>query len=56
MNAIERSASTQDPVAALAKERFGLDYLYPYQRLVMANVLEACGALRMAVGAGTTQR
>lgn len=31
----------EDPVAALAKERFGLDYLYPYQRLVVANVLDA---------------
>jgi ATP-dependent DNA helicase RecQ len=30
-----------DPVAVLASERFGLDYLYPYQRLVAANVLEA---------------
>lgn len=30
-----------DPVAAAAKERFGLDYLYPYQRLVAANVLDA---------------
>jgi ATP-dependent DNA helicase, RecQ family len=33
----------EDPVAALAKERFGLDYLYPYQRLVAANVIEAAG-------------
>jgi ATP-dependent DNA helicase RecQ len=30
-----------DPVARVAKERFGLDYLYPYQRLVTANVLDA---------------
>jgi ATP-dependent DNA helicase, RecQ family len=29
-----------DPIAALAKERFKVDYLYPYQRLVVANVLE----------------
>jgi ATP-dependent DNA helicase RecQ len=33
--------SPDDPVAALARERFGLDYLYPYQRLVIANVLDA---------------
>jgi ATP-dependent DNA helicase RecQ len=30
-----------DPVAAIAKERFGLEYLYPYQRLVAANVLDS---------------
>jgi ATP-dependent DNA helicase RecQ len=33
--------SIEDPVALLAKERFGLDYLYPYQRLVAANALDA---------------
>jgi ATP-dependent DNA helicase RecQ len=30
-----------DRVAALAKERFGLEYLFPYQRFVIANVLDA---------------
>ncbi len=35
---------TEDPVARAAKEIFGLDYLYPYQRLVAANVLDACSA------------
>ena len=30
-----------DPVSALAKARFGLNYLYPYQRLVAANALDA---------------
>jgi ATP-dependent DNA helicase RecQ len=30
-----------DPLARAAKEGFGLDYLYPYQRLVAANVLDA---------------
>jgi ATP-dependent DNA helicase RecQ len=33
--------SPDDPVAAEAKARFGLEYLYPYQRLVAANVLDA---------------
>jgi ATP-dependent DNA helicase RecQ len=33
-----------DPVAAAAKAVFGLDYLYPYQRLVAANVLDAAAA------------
>jgi ATP-dependent DNA helicase RecQ len=35
-----------DPIARLAKESFGLDYLYPYQRLVAANVLDAAGCGR----------
>lgn len=30
-----------DPVARFAQERFGLDYLYPYQRLAAANALDA---------------
>jgi ATP-dependent DNA helicase RecQ len=42
-----------DPVAAFARERLGIGYLYPYQRLVVANVLDAAaeGAepLRQAV-------
>jgi ATP-dependent DNA helicase RecQ len=42
-----------DPVAAFARERLGIGYLYPYQRLAVANVLDAAaeGAepLRQAV-------
>ncbi len=30
-----------DPVAASARERFGLSYLYPLQRLAIANILDA---------------
>ncbi len=30
-----------DPVGSMALERFGVPYLYPYQRLVIANVLDA---------------
>jgi ATP-dependent DNA helicase RecQ len=45
--------AVDDPVAAFARERLGIGYLYPYQRLVVANVLDACaeGAepLRQAV-------
>lgn len=37
------SANLEDPVAALARERFGVAYLFPYQRLVIANVLDASG-------------
>ena len=33
--------SIEDPIAVLARERFGLKYLFPYQRLVVANVLDA---------------
>jgi len=35
---------TKDPIGELALERFGVRYLYPYQRLVVANVLDAIGA------------
>lgn len=35
--------TVDDPVARLAREKFGLEYLYPYQRLVAANVLDAAG-------------
>lgn len=31
----------EDPVARLAVERFGIRYLYPYQRLAIANALDA---------------
>jgi ATP-dependent DNA helicase RecQ len=33
-----------DPVKEAARELFGLPYLFPYQRLVMANILEAAEA------------
>jgi ATP-dependent DNA helicase RecQ len=31
----------EDPVAAFARSRFGIDYLLPYQRLVVANILDS---------------
>jgi ATP-dependent DNA helicase RecQ len=34
-------APVADPVVETARSEFGLDYLYPYQRLVVANVLDA---------------
>jgi len=50
---MEPSLGEPDLITRLARERFGLDYLFPYQRFVVANVLEACeeGAepLRQAV-------
>jgi ATP-dependent DNA helicase RecQ len=34
-----------DPLGKAARELFGLSYLFPYQRLVISNILEASGAL-----------
>jgi ATP-dependent DNA helicase RecQ len=33
-----------DPIGAAVKQLFGLSYLFPYQRLVVANILEAAAA------------
>ncbi len=30
----------QDPIDQIAKENFGIDYLFPFQRLVVSNILE----------------
>jgi ATP-dependent DNA helicase RecQ len=38
-----------DPVKEAVKELFGLPYLFPYQRLVVANILEAAEAAGAAV-------
>ncbi|MCL2319052.1 MAG: RecQ family ATP-dependent DNA helicase [Treponema sp.] len=35
---------TDDPLSSAVKELFGLSYLFPYQRLVVANILEAAEA------------
>jgi len=35
---------TSDPLTHAVKELFGLSYLFPYQRLVIANILEAAEA------------
>ncbi len=44
---------TPDPVAELAERGFGLKYLYPIQRLVMANVLEGADQIVvLPTGAG----
>ncbi|MCX7025577.1 MAG: RecQ family ATP-dependent DNA helicase [Spirochaetes bacterium] len=40
----------EDPVGTLARERFGLEYLFPYQRLVIANVIDTATAFRAADG------
>jgi ATP-dependent DNA helicase RecQ len=33
-----------DPLGDLAKKHFNINYLFPYQRLVISNILEAAGA------------
>ncbi len=33
-----------DPLLSIARENFKIDYLFPYQRLVISNILEAAGA------------
>lgn len=33
--------TAEDPVAFAAQKRFGIPYLFPYQRLVISNILEA---------------
>ena len=35
---------TKDPLRNIAKKHFNIDYLFPYQRLVINNILEAAGA------------
>ena len=35
---------SQDPLKEALKNFFGLDYLFPYQRLVISNILEAAEA------------
>ena len=35
--------TVEDPVALAAREYFGISYLFPYQRLVTSNILEAGG-------------
>ncbi len=40
MAEVSNSVITDDPVAALVKERFGIDYLFPLQRMAVAGVLD----------------
>jgi ATP-dependent DNA helicase RecQ len=42
-------AEIPDPVTGAAKDLFGLSYLFPYQRLVVANILEAAEAAGVPV-------
>lgn len=38
---MEIEASQEDPIVRIAQQRFGVRYLYPYQRLVISNILES---------------
>ncbi|MDR2543240.1 MAG: ATP-dependent DNA helicase RecQ, partial [Treponema sp.] len=38
-----------DPLSEAVKSLFGLSYLFPYQRLVMTNMLEAAQALGIPI-------
>ena len=40
---------TLDPLSHAVKELFGLSYLFPYQRLVIANILEAAQAAGIGI-------
>jgi ATP-dependent DNA helicase RecQ len=40
---------TDDPITSAVKKLFGFPYLFPYQRLVIANILEAAGAAGIGI-------
>ncbi|MEW5817337.1 MAG: DEAD/DEAH box helicase, partial [Spirochaetota bacterium] len=44
---------SNDPLTVLAKKHFHIDYLFPYQRLVISNILEAAGVPGFAPEPGT---
>ncbi|MCL2206360.1 MAG: ATP-dependent DNA helicase RecQ, partial [Treponema sp.] len=39
----------EDPLSCAAKELFGLPYLFPYQRLVITNIMEAVEAAHIRI-------
>jgi len=43
------SCETNDPLTGAVKKLFGLSYLFPYQRLVITNILEAASASAIPV-------
>ncbi|MDR1868424.1 MAG: RecQ family ATP-dependent DNA helicase [Treponema sp.] len=45
----ELSVEKPDPLSGAVKSLFGLSYLFPYQRLVMTNILEAAQAAEIQV-------
>ena len=49
MDTITEPYITADPLTGAVKNLFGLSYLFPYQRLVIANILEAAEASGIAI-------
>ncbi|MDR1788720.1 MAG: RecQ family ATP-dependent DNA helicase [Treponema sp.] len=47
-----RACAAPDPLSQAVHDLFGLNYLFPYQRLVIANILEAAGVLAASDGGG----
>jgi ATP-dependent DNA helicase RecQ len=43
------SCPVQDPLNAAAERLFGLSYLFPYQRLVVSNILDAAAAANIPI-------
>ncbi len=52
-NPIYNLDKTDDPVSACAKNIFGIPSLYPWQRLAIANILDAVNAVEARLGAET---
>ena len=46
---IQQPLEAKDPIGKALKTLFGLDYLFPYQRLVISNILEAAQARGLSV-------
>ena len=50
------NVSVEDPVLKLAQEKFGIKYLYPWQRLVIANILEANDYCKMMMNLSENEK
>ncbi|GHV69388.1 ATP-dependent DNA helicase RecQ [Spirochaetia bacterium] len=46
---MEENRELPDPIGEAVKKLFGLSYLFPYQRLVVSNILEAAAAAGIAL-------
>ncbi|HDQ15059.1 MAG TPA: DEAD/DEAH box helicase, partial [Sediminispirochaeta sp.] len=51
---MERDRVEEDFLNRTAAERFGIDYLFPYQRLVISNILEGAGFFSPESGSSET--
>ena len=41
MECHDKAQPPEDPVAEMARSRFGIEYLFPLQRMAIANILES---------------